>query len=314
MRMEIVLNSKFFSRLSVAELGDKARALGFDGIDINVRPGHPVNPENAETALPQAVGVWREQGLTCPMATTPISWISPDAPEVEPLYRGCAAAGVSRVKLGFFAFNPGEDYWSLVDAGRRALERFARIGRKHGVQTVYQLHSGPVLGSNCAGMMHLLRDLDPQWIGAYPDLGHMILDGEDYDMGLAMVRDYLSIIGIKDAFHAPQPEGSEPPYLPRFVKLGSGAVNWRRALGALKDLGYDGPFAVHTEYEFDESIIRQVGYADETPPNLEAWAQEDAAYLRRLWTEVQDRSRRRPDLAPRRTGIAQNLLDVPGVQ
>ena len=284
--MEIVLNSKFFHALSVPDLGDKVRALGFDGVDVNVRPGHPVNPENAETALPQAARVWREQGLTCPLATTPISWIDPDTPDVEPLYASCAAAGVPRVKLGFFPFKPGDDYWALVDAGRRALERFAEIGRKHGVQTVYQLHSGPVLGSNCAGMMHLLRGLDAQWISAYPDLGHMILDGEDYDMGLAMVRDYLSIIGIKDAFHAPQPEGSEPSFLPRFVKLGSGAVNWRRALGALKTLGYDGPFSVHTEYGFDESIIRQVGYADETPPNLEAWAREDAAYLRRLWAEV----------------------------
>ena len=284
--MEIVLNSKFFNLLSVTELAEKARRLGFDGIDVNVRPGHPVNPENVMSALPQAVRIWRERGLTCPLATTPVSWINPDSPDVEPLYAACAAAGVSRVKLGFFAFKPGNDYWALVDAGRRALERFAQIGRTHGVQTVYQLHSGPVLGSNCAGLMHLLRDQDPQWVGAYPDLGHMILDGEDYDMGLAMVRDYLSIIGIKDAFHAPQPEGCEPPYLPRFVKLGSGAVNWRRALGALKALGYNGPFSVHTEYEFDEAIIRQVGYANESPPNLEAWAQEDAALLRRVWAEV----------------------------
>ena len=284
--MEIVLNSKFFQTLSVPELGDKARELGFDGLDVNVRPGHPVNPDNAETALPRAVCVWRDQGLTCQLATTPISWTDPGAPDVEPLYAGCAAAEVARLKLGFFAFQPGDDYWCLVDAGRRTLERFAAIGRKHGVQTVYQLHSGPLLGSNCAGMMHLLQGMDAKWIGAYPDLGHMILDGEDYDMGLAMVRDYLSIVGIKDAFHGPQPDGSEPPYLPRFVKLGSGAVNWRRALGALKALGYDGPFSVHTEYGFDESIIRQVGYAGETPPNLETWAREDAAYLRRLWTEV----------------------------
>ena len=281
--MEIVLNSKFFSALSITELGHKARELGFDGIDVNVRPGHPVNPENARAALPQAVRAWRDQGLTCPMATTPITWIDPDSPQVDPLYTGCAAAGVPRVKLGFFSFKPGDDYWSLVEAARSTLEKFSAVSAKYGVQTVYQLHSGPVLGSNCAGLMHLLRGMDPQWVGAYPDLGHMILDGEDYDMGLAMVRRYLSIVGVKDAFHAPLPEGSEPPYLPRFVKLGSGAVNWGRALGALKHLDYDGPLSVHTEYEFDESIIRQVGYAMETPPNLETSAREDAAYLRRVW-------------------------------
>jgi sugar phosphate isomerase/epimerase len=207
---------------------------------------------------------------------------------VEPLYAGCAAAGVPRVKIGFFPFTPGADYWALVRAARRALEGFARVSEKYGVQTVYQVHSGPVLGSNCAGLMHLLQGFDPRRLGAYPDLGHMALDGEDYPMGLAMVREYLSIVGVKDAYHAPQPAGSEPPFVPRFLRLGKGAVNWRRALGALKTLGFDGAFSVHTEYEFDESIIRQVGYADATPPNLEEWARADAAYLRRMWGLVAD--------------------------
>ncbi len=284
--MHIVLNSKFFQALSVADLAATARALGFDGIDVSVRPGHPVNPANVEAALPQAVTIWKAQGLICPLATAPVTLVKPDAPEVEPLYAGCAAAGVPRVKIGFFPFAPGAEYWTLVDAARRALEGFARVGEKHGVQTVYQVHSGPVLGSNCAGVMHLLRGLEPRWVGAYPDLGHMLLDGEDYPMGLAMVREYLSMVAVKDAYHAPQPAGSEPPFLPRFVRLGSGAVNWRRALGALKALGFDGAFSVHTEYGFDETIIRQVGYSDTTPPHLEEWARGDAAYLRTIWAEL----------------------------
>lgn len=283
--MQIVLNSKFFHSLSIPELAEKVRELGFDGIDVCVRPGHPVNPTNVETALPKAVAVWKAQGLVCPLATAPVTLVSSDAPEVEPLYAGCAAAGVPRVKIGFFPFTPGADYWALVDAARQALAGFARVGEKHGVQTVYQIHSGPVLGSNCAGLMHLLRGLDPRWVGAYPDLGHLMLDGEDYPMGLAMLRDYLSMVAVKDAYHAPQPAGSAPPFAPRFVPLGRGAVPWRRALGALKALGFDGAFSVHTEYDFDESIIRQVGFADTPPPHLEEWARADAAYLRTMWGE-----------------------------
>ena len=38
---------------------------------------------------------------------------------------------------------------------------------------------------------------------------------------------------------------------------------------------------MHTEYSFDEAIIRQVGYAESAPPNLEEWARADAAGLRR---------------------------------
>ena len=105
-------------------------------------------------------------------------------------------------------------------------------------------------------------------------------------MELGMIRDYLSIVGIKDAFYAPQPEGSSPAYIPRFTKVGQGCVDWRRCLEALRALGFDGPLSVSTEYDFDESIIRQVGYADTAPPNLEMWAKEDADYLRGLLSDL----------------------------
>ena len=63
-------------------------------------------------------------------------------------------------------------------------------------------------------------------------------------------------------------------------------MDWRRALGALHRIGFDGPLTVHTEYDFDESIMRQVGYAETRPPNVEEYAREDAAYLRRVLSEL----------------------------
>lgn len=284
--MEIVLNSKFFAGLSVEQLGRKAAELGYDGIDVNVRPGHVVDPANAAIALPEAVKHWQQQGLACPLATAPVGFVDPRNPEAESLYSACEEAGIPRLKIGFWRFIPGGEYWRAIDAARAALEGFARLSQRHGVQTCYQVHSGPNLGSNCAGLMHLIRGFDPQHVGAYPDTGHLALDGEDWDMGFAMVREHLSIVGIKDAHHAPQSAGQVPPYISRFVKLGSGSVDWHRCLGALRRLGFDGPLSVHTEYNFDESVIRQVGYADTDPPNLEQWAREDVDFLRIMLARV----------------------------
>jgi sugar phosphate isomerase/epimerase len=278
--MQVALNSKFFDNLSVERLGEKAVELGYDGIDVNVRPGHPVNPGNALVALPRAVRHWQKQGLACPLATAPVSFTDPGSPNAEPLYAACAEAGIPRLKIGFWGFIPGGDYWSAVDAARTALEGFARHSQRFGVQTCYQVHSGPNLGSNCAGLAHLIRGFDARHVGAYPDTGHLALDGEDWDMGFAMVQEHLSVVGIKDARHVPQPLGQVPRYTPRFVKLGEGSIDWRRCLAALRRVGFDGPLSVHTEYEFDESIIRRVGYNDTAPPNLEEWAKADAAFLR----------------------------------
>ena len=79
--MQIVVNSKFFKELPVKELGEKVSEVGYDGIDLCVRPGHPVNLENAEQALPQAFRIWQDQGLICPLATTPVTFNDPAAPE-----------------------------------------------------------------------------------------------------------------------------------------------------------------------------------------------------------------------------------------
>ena len=277
--MKIVLNSKFFATLSVEQLGEKAIELGYDGVDICIRPGHPIHVDNVTEALPKAMKVWRGQNLVCPLATAAVDMTDPKMPAAETLYAVCAEAGIPRLKIGFWRFNEGEDYWQVLDAARAALEGFAAFSEKHGVQTCYQIHSGPCIGSNCAGLMHLLKGFDPRLVGAYPDPGHLALDGEDWALGLAMLGDYLSVVGIKDAFYVPQP-GHIPPYVPCFVKLGEGCVDWHRYLGLLCKSGFDGPLTVHTEYRFDESIIRQVGYAETSPPNLEQWAKEDAAYLR----------------------------------
>jgi len=280
--MKIVLNSKFFTALSVEQLGEKVIDLGYDGIDICIRPGHPIHVDNAIDTLPKAVRIWESQNLFCPLATAAIDIIDPKSPNTEKLYAACSKAGIPRLKIGFFRFNEGDDYWQILDAARADLDGFAALGEKFGVQTCYQIHSGQCIGSNCAGLMHLIRGFDPKYVGAYPDFGHLLLDGEDLDMGLSMVREHLSVAGIKDAYYAPQPDGHEPPFIPRFVKVGDGGVNWKHALGALHNLGFDGPLSVHTEYDFDESIIRNVGFADTSPPNLEQSAREDAAYLRHI--------------------------------
>ena len=283
--MEIILNSKFFAELSPAELGEKMRSFGYDGIDVCVRPGHPVHFGNVATALPEAVAVWRDQGISCPMVSSPVDFTDPPSDDAKALYAACEAAGVGLLKPGYWRFSDGDDYWQVLERAREGLAEFAKLGELHGVKTCCHMHSGQCIGSNCAGLMHLIQDFDPTLVGAYADFGHMALDGEDITMGLAMLREHLCVVGMKDGYQAFR-EGEEPPYGPKFGQLGAGSVDWRRALRTLTDMSFDGPVCVHTEYEFDEAIIREVGYADEKPPDLETVPREDVAYLRRLMAEL----------------------------
>ena len=51
-------------RMPLPELAHFVRAVGFDGVELPVRPGYPVTPENVGTALPEAVKIFADQGLT----------------------------------------------------------------------------------------------------------------------------------------------------------------------------------------------------------------------------------------------------------
>ena len=52
------------------ELGRALKALGFDGVDLTVRPGGHVDPKRVTNDLPLFVDAIRHEGLTVPMITT----------------------------------------------------------------------------------------------------------------------------------------------------------------------------------------------------------------------------------------------------
>ena len=190
--MQLVRFTKFWEDLDARQLGERARDLGYDGLDLAVRDGHAISADNVAAELPGAVRAWREIGVDCPMISSSTDLIDPAAADAVALFEAAAAAGVPRIKIGYFKFNPCESFEDLWSMARGRLDGFERLSRRTGVQTMYHTHSGQCLGSNCAGLRHLLQGYDPQHVGAYVDLGHMAINGEDVQMGLAMLRDRLS--------------------------------------------------------------------------------------------------------------------------
>ncbi len=284
--MQLVRFTKFWEDLDVRRLGERARELGYDGLDLAVRDGHAIHTDNVTDQLPSAVRAWWELGVDCPMISSSTDLIDPDAADAVTLFEAAAAAGVPRIKIGYFKFNPGDSFEELWSSARQRLDGFERLSRRTGVQTMYHTHSGQCLGSNCAGMRHLLQDYDPEHVGAYVDLGHLAINGEDVQMGLAMLRNRLSAIGGKDARHfRDERPDRRASYADGFVLLGQGAAEWPEAMALLTAWGFDGPITIHTEYTTDQNVISTVGAGEYTPEAIALRARgevEDPAYLRGL--------------------------------
>lgn len=289
--MQIILFTKFFETLEPPALGEHVAGLGYDGLDLTVRPGYPINPDNVRTALPPAARQWEALGLSCPMITMPTDFNDPTHANAVAIYEAAAEAGVQVIKTGYFIFKPGMDYWAAVDHARRQLEGFEALSARTGVKSLHHTHSGAVLGSNCAGLMHLLQGRDPAHVGAYIDPGHLAVDGEDIDMAFAMCDEYLAAVAAKDACHLPDPRPNAPAaYGPAFVYVGDGAAPWGRVLELLAERDFDGPLTVHTEYTARQDVIATVGGKDRSA-DADAirarGAAQDLQFLRSRWAALQ---------------------------
>jgi len=71
--LQVHLFSKHLQFLDVKEASQVSAELGFDGLDLTVRPKSHVLPENAESDLAAAIQDIKESGSACEMITTAIS-------------------------------------------------------------------------------------------------------------------------------------------------------------------------------------------------------------------------------------------------
>jgi len=264
--VKIILFSKMFREKGPEELVELAHSLGIDGYDLAVRPGYPVDPENAEEELPRVAELMRRSDLDIPMVTGNFDLLEPSHPTALPILRGMDRADVRLLKLGYFRFHPGEHaYLEEVERIRRAFGEWEPLARQYGVKVCYHCHSGEHMGMNCASLMHLLSGFDPQCLGAYLDAGHMVVEGEAFPLGLAMVRDYLSIVAVKDVLLTRVEKNGHGSVKVDWVQAGMGVVDWTEVFDCLAEAGYDGPVSIHCEFqapegEFMAAVEREVAF------------------------------------------------------
>ncbi len=250
--MKLILFSKMLKDCSIDELADLAERLGIDGYDLAVRPGHPVHPGNVGEALPQAAATLRARGLDIPMITANTDLVDPTAAGVDPLLAAIASAGVPRVKLGYFKLDLSSDYWAAVDDCRAKLAAWSTKAQSHGVQVVYHTHSNRCMGLNSGMLAHLLRGLDARGVGAYLDTGHLTGEGEEFAVAVAMQKEHLSAVSLKDFLLQREPVNGHGRKTRHVVEAGLGMTDFTAAFECLHAMDYTGPASIHCEFDVDK--------------------------------------------------------------
>ena len=252
--MKLVVFAKKFKEKKLEELVALAHENRFDGYDLCVRDEYPVSPANAPTTLPEAVKLMRGEGLDIPMITGAGDLRFPDHGYVRPLLKAMGNSAVRLLKIGYFSFNPEtQDYWEEIEKAKQALGQWERLAREYQVKICCHTHSRRNLGMNGAALAHLINEFDPDRIGAYLDAGHVVNEGAEFAVELAIVKKHLSIIAVKDVMLTRVETNGHGTKAPHWVQAGFGMVDWTAVAKDLKRTGFNGPVSIHCEFQDAEA-------------------------------------------------------------
>lgn len=223
----IAIFSKHLQWLAIPAMADAAKEVGFDAVDLTVRPGGHIEPERALAELPRAAEEIRKRGLELGMITTAIT--SVETPHAESILRGAAAAGVKHFRFGGWKYEARAPR-QAIEFYRGVARRLAKLAAGYGLCGMYHTHSGTgEFGAAIWDIYETLRDLDGQHLGINYDIGHATVEGGygGWEISAKLCRDYMRGIAVKDFVWAKNARGE---WRPRWCPLGEGMVNLKAFL------------------------------------------------------------------------------------
>jgi sugar phosphate isomerase/epimerase len=175
-------------KIPIPELGPLIRGFGFDGIELPVRPGYPVEPAVVARDLPIAAQQLSEFGLRI---------FSVAGPTDEPTIATCAELGIPMIRI-MAPIGP-ESYRAAEELLRRDLDALVPLLERYGVTVGVQNHYGHHI-SNASGLRALLQGFDPRHVAAIWDAAHNALEGEEPELALDIIWPHLRMVNLKNAF------------------------------------------------------------------------------------------------------------------
>lgn len=255
--MEYIVSTRFLKNKPIGEFGLLAKSLGFSGIELPLFPGFPCEPESASKDLaPMVRRLEEEYEINVPLVTHGYGGLSA---EVEALYAACAEAGVRFIQPEPFAL-PGTDWWDCFEDAILETGRLTGLSEAYGVKTLIPISYGKSLITTCLSAWMLASYSEPPFVGISYDPGFLAIDGEDREVGLGILSDYLGIVVARNCVRpADKPEavreaednaaegGSEAEAFSQ-VTLEAGVVSWEAVIQSLRSVGYDGIICFSADY------------------------------------------------------------------
>lgn len=242
-QVKVCIFSKHLQWLDYPEMAEAVVRMGFDGIDLTVRPGGHVLPENVTTDLPRAVTAAREAGSEITMMTTKIT---EPTEETTAVLKTAAAQGIHYYRMGSLKYPAEKSIPAQIQALKPDFKSIAALNQKFGIYGAYQNHAGNQrVGAALWDLWELLKDTDPAWLGCQFDVRHATVEGGTaWPTNFRLLAPFVKMVVIKDFRWEKTASGWRAQSCP----LGQGMVDVPRFLKLLREINFQGPISLHFEY------------------------------------------------------------------
>lgn len=235
--------SKHLHWLDYTQMAEIVAKLGFDGVDLTVRPDGHVEPARVTQDLPKAVEILQKAGLKVETITTAIE--SVDSPFAEDILKTAGDLGIRYYRMGWINYDATKPIEQDLNRIQKQLKTLAELNRQYGIRGAYQNHAGKSFGASVWDLWMVLKEINSPYLGSQYDLRHAMVEGlHSWELGVDLLAPFINSLTVKD-FHFKQETKGEPL---ENVPLGEGIVNWAAFFKKWKPENNTIPISLHCEY------------------------------------------------------------------
>ena len=243
-RLQLHVFSKHLQFLDYQAAAETAAEIGFDGVELAVRPKGHVLPERVEDDLPKAVAAIREAGLKADLMVTRVDGASD--PTHQTVLKTAAAQGIKKYRTGYLSWPKGQSVADGISELNAQMIELAALNKQLGIQGYYQNHAGTRVGAAIWDIWHLLEGADNESLGCQYDIRHAVVEGgNSWPTGLRLIHKRIHSIVLKD-FLWKKVDGN---WKVVNVPLGEGMVDFVAYFKLLKEYKINVPVSMHFEYD-----------------------------------------------------------------
>ena len=245
MSISFTVFTKPWKTKSLPELARFVSNLGFDGVELPVRPGFQVEPENIARDLPAAARIFADHGLR-------IGTLAGSTDEAT--IAACAESGIPIIRV-CESIDMAIGYLATEKRLRQQDDDLIPTLDSHGVAIGVQNHCDFCV-NNAMGLLHLLQGYDPKHVCAVLDQAHNGLNGEPPELAIDIVWSHLRVANFKNAFwiRSNGPEAPEAAWQKHWTTGRHGLGQWTRTVGELKKRSYSGDVCLTAEYSDEDRV------------------------------------------------------------